>query len=212
MPAVTSFSRCALSVAALSLMILAGGSASAQQVPGRWYVYNDSDSEENHGEWTNVMPAEGAQMIKLNLVDRTNPASGTTSVRVEIKFASPWWSGLAVASVADYWGDKPGAAAYNLQGATKLVFKARGERGDESIQVRVGITGDKRYGDSLRLPASTPWITLTKEWRTYELDVAGLDLKRIITPFVFVANRDHNPDGGLVFHLDEVHFLMGAGK
>jgi hypothetical protein len=175
-------------------------------------VYDDADSDGNHGEWTNLMPAEAGKMIGLNLVNGTDPASGSSSVRIEIKFVSPWWCGIAVASVADYRGDKPSAAAYNLQGARKLVFKARGEKGGESIQVRVGITGDQKYGDSLRVPASTRWLTLTTDWRSYELDVTGLDLKRIITPFVFVTNRDHNPESSLVFHLDEIYFEMGGGK
>lgn len=199
-----------LFVFALAFVVIGVEAVATQTESKRWYIYKDADFLENHGEWTNVMPEQGSKMIRLNRVDTTDPASGSTSIRVDVRFAEPWWSGLAVASVADYWGEKPSTAAYNLQGARKLIFSARGARGGEGIQVRLGITGDKPYGDSLKLPASTRWLKLSKEWQRFELDLSGLDLKRVITPFVFVANRDYNPDGGLSFHLDEIYIEMGG--
>jgi hypothetical protein len=183
-----------------------------QDSRARWYVYNDSGSDENHGEWTNLVPAQAAQMIKLSLVDRTRPFSGTTAVRVDVKFLEPWWCGIAVASFADYWGKKPSAAAYDLRGARKLVFYARGEKGGEGLQIKTAITGDQKYGDSAKLPAATKWLVLTKDWQRYELDLAGLDLKRVVTPFSFVTNRDHNADPAVTFYLDDIYFEMSAAK
>lgn len=174
----------------------------------RWYVYRDGQSDSNHGVWTNYMPETGGQMIKLNLMDGADPASGATCVQVAVNLKRPWWCGVAVASKADYWGTRPWKEAYDLSRATKLIFKARGQKGGETIQVKVAICGDKPYGDSTAIPPASSWIKLTKAWQTYELDVKGYNLKRVITPFCWVTNSGHNRSGEFVFYLDDIYFVI----
>lgn len=175
----------------------------------RWYVYRDGQSGSNHGEWTNYMPKTGGEMIRLNLMDTANPASGDTCVQVAVNLKRPWWCGIAVTCKADYWGTSPWKAAYDLSGTTKLIFKARGQKGGETIQVKVAILGGKPYGDSTPIPAASSWIKLTKAWQTYELDLTGYNLKRLITPFCWVTNKAHNRGGEFVFYLDDIYFVMG---
>ena len=70
------------------------GTAAVAQAPAenRWYVYRDADSRENHGVWTNWMPAESAAMLKLNMVDGKNPNSGATCIRVDVRWQPPFWA------------------------------------------------------------------------------------------------------------------------
>jgi hypothetical protein len=183
----------------------------AEPEPERWYVYADAGTQTNNGFWTNYMPVEGAQMIRVNMVDRAHPSAGETNIRVDVSLASPWWCALAVASKPDYWAEATGPA-FDLHRARKLVFFARGERGDESIQVKTAILGDKPFGDSAKVPAATPWIKLTKDWVRYELDVSKLNLQRTVTPFAVVTSRDYNPTGALTFYLDEIYFELAPAK
>ena len=52
----------------------------------RWHIYKDADSSDNHGSWTNWMPEASGKMIKLSLVDKSGPFSGSTSIRVDVNF------------------------------------------------------------------------------------------------------------------------------
>ena len=177
-----------------------------------WYVYADAASKQNHGNWTNVMPAEGAKMLNVTLVDKTDPRVGKTCVRATVKFLPPNWTGIAVSCTPDYWGEKPSNSAYDLRGAVKLVFYARGDKGGETIQVKACITGDKPFGDAAAIPAATPWITLKKGWNRYELSVAKLDLSRVVTPFCFVTSRSHNDDAEITVFFDHIYYTMGKTK
>ncbi len=201
--------RCVLA-GVLSLLSLGfPGVSSRAAAEDCWYVYRDSDSKENHGHWTNWMPEEAGKMIKLGMVDKRDPHSGASCVRVDVRLMEPGWCGIAVSCQADFWGEKPSDAAYNLTKAKKLVFHARGERGGESIQVKLGITGEKPFGDSAKAPAESEWVSLTKGWKKYEVDLQGVDLKRVVTPFVFVTNKDFNRARDFTFYLDDIYVVMG---
>ena len=177
----------------------------------RWYVYKDADSPENHGIWSGWMPKEGAKMVTMNLDcrDEQSKATGETTIRTDVRLSFPWWCGVVVTCKEGYWGETPYVGAYRLSRAKRLVFKARGEKGGESIQVKVAIAGDKPYGDSAKVPAATPWLSLTKDWKVYELSMQGVDLSRVITPFCWVVNKDENGAGPVAFYLDDIYFDMG---
>mgnify|MGYP001585473654 CR=1 FL=1 len=49
-------------------------------------------------------------------------------------------------------------------------------------------------------------MTLTKDWKDYEIDLTGLDLSYIIGGFVWAAKADDNPEGA-VFYLDDVAYV-----
>jgi hypothetical protein len=139
-------------------------------------------------------------------VDKKDPHTGETCVRVGVTLKPPFWCGIAVSCAPKFWGKKPGVPAFNLSRAKKLVFYARGDQGGEYIQVKVAITGDERFGDSAKFPAATKWLSLRKGWQRYELDLRGYDLKRVVTPFVFVTDLTHNRPGSFTFYLDDIHF------
>jgi outer membrane protein OmpA-like peptidoglycan-associated protein len=120
------------------------------------------------------------------------------------------WAGIYWQDPANNWGDIPGRAGYDLRGATKLSFWARGENGGERIhEFRMGgIVG--QYPDSD--VAAITNIRLSKEWKQYSIDLRKKDLRHIIAGFGFFVNKGDNP-GGAVFFLDDIVYEgpQGAG-
>lgn len=185
------------------LLVLLMTGVDAQQA-NSWYVYKDIVSPENHGEWTNFMPKQGGEMIRLNMA---SPRDNGTAVSIDIQFKDLNWCGIAVASCVDCWGKtKPTVVYKDLINAKKLVFLARGEQGNEVISVKVAITGREKWGDSAISPAEKR-LLLSNEWQSYELDLRGVDLSHVITPFAVFAERAYNGDAAKIrVYLDDIRF------
>lgn len=113
------------------------------------------------------------------------------------------WSGVYWQHPANNWGDKRGG--FDLSAYSKLTFMAKGEQGGEVIDKFFigGITGQTEEGDSDE--ASLSPVTLTKEWKKYEIPLKGLDMSHIIGGFGFAANADANPNG-FVAYIDDIRF------
>ena len=92
---------------------------------------------------------------------------------------------------------------YDLTGAKKLTFWARGAQGGEKIaEFKVGgITGEYPDTDS----SSIGPIELTKEWQKYTIDLDGKDLSHIIGGFCFAASKDDNPNGFVIYFDDIIY-------
>ena len=117
------------------------------------------------------------------------------------------WAGIYWQDPANNWGTVPGRAGYDLRGAKKLTFWARGEKGGEKIhEFRVGgIVG--KYPDSD--VASIGPIRLSTEWKQYTIDLRKCDLRHVIAGFGFFVNKYDNA-GGSTFYLDDIEF-QGEG-
>ena len=90
--------------------------------------------------------------------------------------------------------------AGNLQTVKRLSFWARGQRGGEVVEFKVGAA------DVLPSPGrSLGEITLGPAWKRYTIDLAGVDLTNSIGLFSWVATDVSNPQGA-VFYLDEIQF------
>lgn len=194
-------------VASCVLVVAVALASPTKTVPstqGTFYVFTERGSRLNHyipsgymGDWDDVKmnpswekkPGEGKYCIKITYSAGRKQGAG--------------WSGVYWQDPANSWGDKKGG--YNLSGFTKLTFMARGEKGGESLDKigMGGITGQTEDGDSDQ--ASIEGIELTKDWKKYQIDLAGLDLSHIIGGFVWVANAESNPQGA-TFFLDEIRF------
>ena len=172
-----------------------------------WYVYRDAGSPENHGSWTNVAPAAGSEMLRIDLADRTAPGSPGTVIRIDIDFATGGWCGIALASNPGYWGDRPGDG-FDLRHARALSFRARGAFGGERIRVKAAVAGDQPFGDSAPLPIDSGWLRLSADWREYRIDADGRDLSRVVTPFMLIANRKQNASEGMTIFLDDIRYEM----
>lgn len=126
------------------------------------------------------------------------------SLKVIYKASGPkGWAGLYWQDPANNWGDVPGKAGYDLRGAKRLTFWAKGENGGERVhEFRMGgIVG--QYPDSA--VASITNIRLSKEWKQYTIDLSNQDLRHVIAGFGFFLNKAENP-GGMSFYLDDIAY------
>jgi hypothetical protein len=196
-----------LCITALLLTALAAPAASAPAPPAPnspWYVYRDGDAADNHGHWTNAVPAGAWAMLRLDLVDQTAPAGGTTAIRLDVTLTGPW-CGLIVLSAPDYWGDRPGEG-FDLSDFTTVAFRARGLQGGEQVRIKAAVAGDQPFGDAALLPVDSGWIELTAQWQDYRVDVDGRDLSRVVTPFMVIANDKHTPTRRMTIFLDDIRY------
>jgi outer membrane protein OmpA-like peptidoglycan-associated protein len=134
----------------------------------------------------------------------TTPTGEGPCIKVNYKASGPkGWAGLFWQNPANNWGGVSGKAGYDLRGATRLTFWARGENGGERIhEFRMGgIVGE--YPDSDVATISN--IRLTKEWKQYTIDLAKKDLRHIIGGFGFSLTKAEN-SGGMAFYLDDILF------
>jgi hypothetical protein len=127
------------------------------------------------------------------------PHGGRTCIRAEYRSAEGW-GGVVWQHPGNNWGDKPGG--WNLSGATRLTFWARGEKGNETVTFQFGLLGaDKRYSDTAR--GQVEKARLTADWKQYSIDLSGLDLSRVMTGFAWVVAGQGEP---VIFYLDDVRY------
>ena len=137
-----------------------------------------------------------------------NPHSRLTCIKLiySPKFddsARSKWAGIYWQYPANNWGDNP--KGYNLTGAKNLTFWARGDRGGEMAEFKVGgITG--QYPDSIEIPLTTGVIVLSENWTKYTIDLTGQNLSHVIGGFCWVTNEDQNPVGSTIY-LDDIYYM-----
>ena len=163
-------------------------------------VYTDRVARDNHYCPSGWMGDYGD--LRLNENCKTTPHSGTTCI--EIKYSAKGTQGAGWAGI--YWQNPPNnwgtvkAGGFDITGATRLTFWARGEKGKEVAEFKMGgITGE--YADSDT--ATTGSVELTSEWKQYQIDLSGLDLSYISGGFVWVTSSMDNPDGCTIY-LDDI--------
>lgn len=137
--------------------------------------------------------------IQLDPDNTTQPHTGRACLRCEFS-AAKGWGGVVWQNPANDWGSQGGG--YDLTGAKRVTFWARGEQGGEVVSFEYGILEKgKRFADTGS--GSLPKVKLTKEWERYEIPAAGQDLTRIKTGFVWTTQGAGSP---VVFYLDDVQW------
>jgi hypothetical protein len=140
-----------------------------------------------------------AGAIKMDPGSTENPHSGQTCLKVEYT-ARDNWGGVVWQSPANDWGDAPGG--WNLTGAKKLTFWARGARGGEVVNFSFGLLGkDKKFPDSASNQLEK--VRLTDEWSQYTIYLKGQDLSRIKTGFSWSLAANGAP---VTFYLDDIRY------
>jgi hypothetical protein len=180
-----------------------GKAASTQ--PGafkKFYVYADQGYFKNHYIPSGWMGDTGD--VKLADAWHDKPYSRKTCIRIVYtaeKKQGGGWSGVYWQDPANNWGNLKGG--YDLTGASKLTFWARGEKGGETIsEFKVGgIRGE--ISDSASVSIGP--ITLTPEWKEYAIDLKNEDLSLVIGGFSFVISSMENPEGA-IFYMDEIAY------
>jgi hypothetical protein len=141
----------------------------------------------------------GVKALKLNERCEEKPHGGKTCIRVDYQ-AKDGWAGVVWQSPAGDWGDKPGG--WDLTGAKKLTFWARGEKGGEVVSFEFGLlNSDKTFHDTAKGKADK--VKLTTDWQQFSIDLAGKDLTRIKTGFAFTVVGAVAP---ITFYLDDVQY------
>ncbi|MDD5756833.1 MAG: hypothetical protein PHR23_06100 [bacterium] len=165
-------------------------------------IYEDKTTGGNHyapsgwmGDYTD---------LKLDYGYTKKPHAGKSCIRIEYNVRESQragWAGMFWQNPSGNWGEKKGG--YNLTGATKLTFWARGAKGNEKIKkFKVGgISGT--YPDSCSVDFGP--VVLRKKWRKYTINLKNRDLSYINGGFCSVAVAGDNPSG-IVFYLDDIKF------
>jgi hypothetical protein len=140
-----------------------------------------------------------AKAILLDPKCATQPHSGKTCLRCDFT-DTQGWGGVVWQSPAGDWGDLAGG--FNLTGAKKLTFWARGQKGGETITFLFGLfPREKRFFDTAS--GKLDKVALTTEWKQYEIDLAGKDLSRIKSGFAWSLASSGEP---ITFYLDDVQY------
>jgi len=165
-------------------------------------VYTDKNARGNHYSPSGWM----GDYSDIAFTDawKESPHSGMSCIKVTYKpnaSQGARWTGMYWQNPPNNWGEKKGG--YDLTGAKKLTFWARGEKGGERIEeVKIGgLSGT--YPDS-DIAAAGP-IILTKDWQEYSINLDGKDLSYISGGFVWASNLDVNPNG-CTFYLDDIRY------
>jgi hypothetical protein len=90
--------------------------------------------------------------------------------------------------------------ACGLSAVHRLTFWARGERGGEIVEFKIGGTDV-----SPKPGRSTGKKSLEPDWKQYEIDLEGLDLTNAVGLFLWIATDIDNPEGA-TFYLDGLQF------
>lgn len=164
-------------------------------------IFFDKDFAYNHfypsgwmADWRNLTfadtcredPYSGSTCIKIIYAPRNNPGEG--------------WAGIYWQEPEGNWGEEPGG--FDLAGAQRLSFVARGTTGDEKLEIRFAGLGGSQSSDSVQ-PAITENILLKRDWEYYAINLAGRNLGQIIGGFCVVFNAAQNPEGCTIY-LDDI--------
>ncbi len=188
-----------------------------------FYVYDDYLSAGNHFIERGLMcnPGDEASLPPMNEACTNSPHTGLNCIRCEFKAVKSNWGGWFFlngvlrpnASGSELnWGDAPNAGC-DLRGATHLTFWARGEKGGEKVKFFAFGTGrnpisgaaNKPYPDS-DPQVSTPFITLTADWRPYTIDLQNRSLTNVLLGFAWMTKSTINGHKDVAFYLDDIAF------
>ena len=165
-----------------------------------FYVYSSKQPEENHYSPSGIMGDTGDIGLSGGYIP--TPSGGKACLRITYKpKGDREWAGIYWQNPPNNWGEVEGG--YNLEGAEKVTFWAKGENGGEKInQFKIGgITG--RYNDSDS--ASIGPVKLSRKWKQYTISLKGKDLHYISGGFCLTVRKQDNPSG-CTFYLDEIRY------
>ncbi len=168
-----------------------------------FFIYKDRGASVNHFVPSGFMP--NGKCLKFDDNWKDNCYEGSSCIKVFFDVACALndqkWSGVYWLNPANNWGKQKGG--FNLQGAQKLTFWAKGEKGGERIEeFKIGgISGDYPDTDSAVIGP----VILTNQWRQYTIDLRGKDLSYMSGGFSWSTSVDANPEN-CIFYLDNIQY------
>lgn len=187
------------------IMVIMTLANSRDEFEEQFYVYKDKDSSDNHFIPSGKMGDVNDLFIEDGMVNPQRAGKSQNYLKNYLKISysalnsyGQGWAGVYWQNPANNWGEIV-QAGYDLSGARRLTFWARGENGGEEIECKIGgIQGV--YGDSSEAVTSGK-IQLTGDWKKYTLDLSGKELSYVIGGFCFVVNPPAK-----TFYLDEIRY------
>jgi hypothetical protein len=165
-----------------------------------FYVYKDWNSR-----LINFVPEGYLGDISFVKVNENYTLDPKRSSVVQITYrpgGSEGWAGVYWWSPGSRWGENN--VGHDISFASKLTFWARGERGGEIAEFKVGgLPGQN--GDSLGYPRSTGPIRLSSEWTQYTINLTGSDLSHVVGGFAWITSSLNNPTGSTIY-IDDIMF------
>lgn len=162
-----------------------------------FYVFSASPKNKNYFVPTGYMG--DASDINISASNKVLTIDGYPSLKLVYKpKGEQKWIGVYFQYPANNWGQYKGG--YDLRGAKKLVFYARGETGGEII-TSVGCGGIKGKNPDSDILQVGP-VKLTNEWKKFTINLYGKDLKYISGGFFFIIETKDNPLGCTIYFGD----------
>jgi hypothetical protein len=109
------------------------------------------------------------------------------------------WAGVVWLAHLDDWGMHPGVRVQ--QGARRVAFYAKGEKGGERVTFGAGLTPAGPYEDEF---AKELTVNLSVHWTRYELDLTGLQYDAVVGGFRWSAAQSQT--GELSFQVDDIRW------
>ncbi len=160
--------------------------------------------QENYFRWFHASGWMGnTDDLSINSAFPEDPYLGKTCVKIDYSPKKPnslGWAGIYWQYPVNNWGTEKGRS--KLKGVRKLTLFAKGQKGGETILVRIGGLRGKDYSDSDMAQGK---FILTDTWKKYTLDLREKDLSHIIGGFLVIFENASNPEGGTIF-LDEIEY------
>jgi hypothetical protein len=166
-----------------------------------------------------LLNPSGVKYPEMN--EKATSEYGVTCIHASYPLSTSDWNGyLLITGKLDAgstspqldFGDSP--CYYDLSGAKRLTFKARGATGKERLRFYVGGLGgnDAPYCDSeQKFLNGGKYVTLTADWQEYSSDLANSDLTRIACGFGWVTSQVENTElSVLEFDLDDIVFQFDS--
>lgn len=139
------------------------------------------------------------EALKLDEACAERPHAGKTCARIDYA-ANDQWAGIVWQDPPNDWGDQPGG--WDLRGAKKVTFWARGGQGGEVVSFELGLLGkEKKYGDTGRVRLGD--VKLSAEWQPVTIELGAADLSRIKSGFAIVIAGSGKP---VTVYLDDVRY------
>lgn len=205
----------------------------------RAIIYEGGENDESDRCHLKSLETKSCLMVEDTSIGTRAESGSALKITYRPGLLSPvGWAGMILQNgrwdqherkVKANFGSTPDAGM-DLSGAEKLVFWAKGEQGGERVQIFLGGTGwdvennirdssIARYPESLgRCPilhTRRDTITLSKQWRRYEINLQGRELEYLLNGFGLVMIEEDNPAGvtginGTTVYVDDIEFILGA--
>lgn len=186
------------------------------------YVYRDFSDAANHfTQKAKIDDGHADYVYDMNENWQEDPYTGDSAIQARVKTQGKSWGGWLFLngylpkgeSVPRLSFGEVDGAGVDLTGALELTFMAKGDQGGEVVEfftAGLGYDGETNrrvadFPDSSR-KRSLGFITLTKEWTEYRINLANADLSSIGCGFGFVLSGNKSGDAISTFYLDDIRF------